>query len=199
MYLLYSTPTLEYKISKFFQNEIIIDAALEIEEIFINSNAPEKTKKSLKLISVEYYSFDSILHRGQILIHKDLAKDIVEVFQIIKEKKFPIAKAIPINKYNWSDELSMADNNTSAFNYRYVEGTTKLSPHALGRAIDINPRQNPYIKGGKSYPANSRYDSKIGGTITANLFLVEEFTKRGWKWGGYWKNNKDYQHFEKLN
>ena len=85
---------------------------------------------------------------------------------------------IPINKYNWSDEESMDANNTSAFNYRYVKGTGKLSSHALGRAIDINPIQNPQIKGGKTYPANSVYNVKADGTITSNSFLVKEFLKQ---------------------
>ena len=83
----------------------------------------------------------------------------------------------------------MKDNNTSAFNYRYVKGTTNLSPHALGRAIDINPKLNPQIKDGKTYPANSEYDIKANGTITSNSFLVKEFLKHGWKWGGFWKKN----------
>ena len=179
-------------------DEITIDSDYTFEEIFSNSKIPEKITKNLRLISVEYFSFDDKLHQGQILVHKDLVNDIVESFKIIKQKRFPIGKVIPINKYDWSDDSSMKDNNSSAFNFRYVKGTKKLSPHALGRAIDINPQLNPYIKRGKSYPANSKYDISVKGTITSSSFLVKEFIKRGWSWGGFWKNNKDYQHFEKL-
>ena len=182
----------------FQEDEIIVDSKYTFEEVFSNSKIPEKIRKNLKLISVEYFSFDDKLHRGQIVIHKDLTNDIIEIFKIIKDKKFPVDKVIPINEYNWSDENSMKDNNSSAFNYRYVKGTNKLSPHALGRAIDINPKLNPYIKKGKSYPANSEYDISVKGTIKSDSFLVKEFVKRGWKWGGFWKRNKDYQHFEKL-
>ena len=182
----------------FLEDKIIIDSHYTFNEIFSGSKIPEDIKKDLKLISVEYFSFDDKLHRGQILIHKDLASNVIEIFKVIKEKKFPIGKVIPIIKYNWSDENSMTDNNTSAFNYRYVKGTSQLSSHALGRAIDINPKLNPQIKGENNIPANSKYDVTITGTITANSFIVKEFNKRGWQWGGLWKRNKDYQHFEKL-
>ncbi len=179
--------------------EKIIDSDYSINEIFFSKNIPQKIRKNLKLISIEYFSFDDKLHQGQILIHKELANDLIEIFKKIKEKKFPICKVIPINNYNWSDEESMKDNNTSAFNYRYIKGTKKLSSHALGRAIDINPIQNPQIKDRKTYPANTEYNIRVNGTITPNSFLVKEFLKRGWRWGGYWKRTKDYQHFEKIN
>jgi len=110
----------------FRDDGIIIDSDYTFEEIFSKSKIPVNVRKNLKLISIEYFSFDDKLHRGQILIHKDLANDIIEIFKVIKEKKFPISKVIPINKYEWSDDLSVADNNTSSFNYRYVKGTKNL-------------------------------------------------------------------------
>jgi hypothetical protein len=130
-------PTSSRNQNLFHDDEIIIDSDYSFEEIFSDIKIPEKIKKNLKLISVEYFSFDDNLHRGQILIHKDLASEIIEIFSVIKEKKFPINKVIPIVKYNWSDDRSMNDNNSSAFNFRYIKGTTKLSSHALGRAIEL--------------------------------------------------------------
>ena len=186
------------KIQNIEEDRVIIDSNYSLEEIFENEKIPLKIKKNLRLISVTYFSFDNKLHQGQILIHKDLVSDLHEIFKIIGQKKFPIDKVIPINHYNWSDELSMNANNTSAFNYRFVKGTKKLSPHAVGRAIDINPLLNPQIKKGKIFPVDANYNPEIEGTITANSFLVKEFTKRGWKWGGNWRSLKDYQHFEKL-
>ena len=180
------------------KSQAIIDSDFTFDEIFSGKTIPENVVKDLTLISVEYYSFDDLLHRGQIVIHKELAKDILEIFQLIKEKRFPVGKVIPVNKYAWSDDSSMSDNNSSAFNYRRVRGTKKLSSHSLGRAIDINPLLNPQIKNGKSYPEGSTYDKNVKGTITHDSFIVNEFVKRGWKWGGHWKRNKDYQHFEKL-
>jgi DNA integrity scanning protein DisA with diadenylate cyclase activity len=182
----------------FHDDKVIIDSYYTFNEIFSNSKIPDEIRKVLKLISVEYFSFDDKLHRGQILIHKDLANDVIEIFKVIKEKKFAISKVIPIIKYNWSDENSMKDNNTSAFNYRYVKGTSQLSSHAFGRAIDINPKFNPQIINKNTFPANAKYDVTVMGTILADSFLVKEFKKRGWQWGGFWKKNKDYQHFEKF-
>lgn len=179
-------------------NEIKIDSNFSIEDVFANYPLSKDIKDKLTLITVEYFSFDKKLHRGQILIHEDLAKDLIEIFEIIKQKKFPIEKAIPINYYNWSDEKSMRDNNTSGFNFRKIRGSVKLSAHALGRAIDINPKQNPHIADGKFFPPNSSYDQNAEGTITSDSFVVKEFKKRGWMWGGNWKRNKDYQHFEKV-
>lgn len=177
--------------------EILIDADYTLDETLEGIEIPGWIRNELTLVNVEYYSFDDKLHRGQIVIHKELAKDIEEVFELIKEKRFPVAKVIPIVKYNWSDEKSMLDNNTSAFNYRVVKGTNRLSNHAYGRAIDINPFQNPYIRINYISPKGSSYNPNKPGTITKDSFLVKEFKKRGWTWGGDWKTLKDYQHFEK--
>lgn len=179
--------------------EVIIDCQYSFEEVLSGANIPESIKKQLTLIEVEYYSFDNNLHRGQILVNKNASNDIVEIFEFIKSTRFPLAKVIPIVYYNWSDEASMNDNNTSGFNYRKVKGYKVLSPHSYGLAIDINPLQNPHIKGKKISPLLGKYDTKAPGTILKSSELVSEFRKRGWQWGGGWKSSKDYQHFEKKN
>jgi hypothetical protein len=178
---------------------VIIDSELTFEEACGNQKISEAVRNNLTLVDVEYYSLDNSLHRGQILIHKTLAKDIIEIFEVIKKEKFPIGKALPVSIYDWSDSASMLDNNTSALNFRYVKGTKILSSHAEGRAIDVNPLLNPQIKKGKVYPIGAEYNPKIPGTITKESFLVKEFKKRGWSWGGDWQRSKDYQHFEKRN
>ena len=179
------------------KERIIIDSHITLGESLKGKEIPNTNTKNLRIINVEYYSFDNRLHMGQVVIHKDLAGDIKEIFTLIKEKKFPIKKVIPIKNYNWSDEASMKDNNTSAFNYRVISGTRTFSTHALGRAIDINPFLNPQIKNGKISPEGASYNKYKRGTITANSWLTHEFYKRGWRWGGSWKFTKDYQHFEK--
>ncbi|MFO7446640.1 MAG: M15 family metallopeptidase [Ignavibacteriaceae bacterium] len=176
---------------------IIVDSNYSFAEAVDGKNIPESILKNLVLIDVEYYSFDRKLHKGQLVIHKNLQKDILDIFKLIKEKQFPVAKVIPIVKYGWSDDKSMRDNNTSSFNYRYTKGTKVFSAHASGRAIDINPWLNPQLLNGKTIPAGAAYDSGKAGTITKKSFLVKEFKKRGWQWGGTWKSTKDYQHFEK--
>jgi len=178
---------------------IIIDCKYTFEEALEGIEIPSTIINELTLVDVEYYSFDEKLHRGQIVINKKVGKDIIALFSLIKELKFPIAKVIPAVKYNWDDEASMNDNNTVAFNYRKVKGSKVLSAHSYGMAIDINPLQNPHIQGKITQPVNAKYDPKVRGTILRDSELVKEFVKRGWQWGGRWKSSKDYQHFEKKN
>ncbi len=179
--------------------KIIIDCRYTFEEAISGIAIPSSIISELRLLEVEYYSFDDKLHRGQVLVNKKVEKDIIAIFSLIKELKFPIAKVIPAVKYDWDDEASMNDNNTVAFNYRKVKGSKVLSAHSYGMAIDINPIQNPHVKGKVIQPPNAKYDSKVRGTILKDSELVKEFIKRGWQWGGRWKSSKDYQHFEKKN
>ncbi|MCU7497078.1 MAG: M15 family metallopeptidase [Ignavibacteria bacterium] len=179
------------------QNKVVIDSRMTLEEATSGLKIPSPLKKSLSLVSVNYYSFDGRLHEGQVLVQSKLAGEIREIFREIEESRFPVAKVVPIVKYGWSDSLSMSDNNTSAFNYRLVKGTKVMSAHATGRAIDINPLQNPQIKRGKASPLGAKYDIKVPGTITPSSPVAKAFTRRGWKWGATWRSTKDYQHFEK--
>jgi len=190
-------------ISKIGENEnnspqIIIDSNLSFSQAIAGTNAPKEIIDNLIIIDVEYYSFDNKLHRGQLVINKDLKNDIIEIFDFIESTKFPIAKVIPIVKYNWFDDASMLDNNTSSFNYRKVAGKSKLSNHSFGTAIDINPLINPSVhSNGKISPSGAKYDSNAKGAIAGSSALTLEFKKHGWKWGGDWNSLKDYQHFEK--
>ena len=179
--------------------KIIIDCRYTFEEAISGIEIPSSIISELRLLEVEYYSFDDKLHRGQVVVNKKVEKDIIAIFSLIKELKFPIAKVIPAVKYNWDDEASMNDNNTVAFNYRKVKGSKVLSAHSYGMAIDINPIQNPHVKGKVIQPPNAKYDPKVRGTILKDSEIVKEFIKRGWQWGGRWKSSKDYQHFEKKN
>lgn len=176
--------------------KIIIDSDLTFEEAILGTKAPQNIVNNLTIINVQYYSFDNKLHQGQLVIHKEIKNDIIELFDLIKNKKFPIEKVIPIVKYNWSDSASMADNNTSAFNYRNVSGTKNLSKHAFGKAIDINPVQNPYkSKSGILSPRNATYDKRKAGTLTSDNEIVKFLISRGWEWGGNYKSIKDWHHF----
>jgi hypothetical protein len=104
---------------------------------------------------------------------------------------------LPVVIYDWSDDASMAANNSSAFNYRLAVGKTRLSQHSFGRAIDINPMQNPYIKGDVILPPGSVYDATVSGTLLPEGPVVTAFEKRGWVWGGRWTSLLDWHHFEK--
>ena len=102
-------------------------------------------------------------------------------------------------EFDGSDDASMNANNTSGFNCRRIKNTTKWSNHSYGKAIDVNPLWNPWVRGEVvDPPAGKEFvDRNLGkpGIIKAGDFVVEAFAKEGWIWGGYWKNTKDYQHF----
>ena len=183
----------------------IIDSKMDDDAAFddLDRRCPKALREQQKLVAVTYWGFDGKVHRGQLVVDKELEKDIVEVFEIALKEKFPFKSVVPVShpKFRkndkWDDDLSMAANNTSCFNYREVTGGTTLSKHALGRAIDINPVQNPYIKGKLTLPPESKYDPTAPGTLTAEHPVTKAFLARGWEWGGNWKSLKDYQHFEK--
>jgi len=175
----------------------IIDSALTREEALAGETIPDAIRRDLTLVTVSYWSFDHRMHQGQIVIHKDLASDVRSIFQELQQRRFPIAHVIPIAHYHWSDDDSMAANNTSGFNYRKVPGHDKLSNHAYGRAIDINPVQNPFIQNGVPTPPGAVYQPGQPGTITEGA-IVRMFERRGWRWGGRWRAATDWQHFDKV-
>jgi hypothetical protein len=179
------------------KSDVIIDCNYNLKSALNGLEIPSKIKNELSIVDVFYFSFDKKLHKGQIVINTKLSEDIQSIFEEIRKHKFPVGKVIPIVKYNWSDSASMEDNNSSGFNYRFIQGTKKLSNHSTGCAVDINPLLNPQILNDKIYPSNGKYSVKEPGTISKNSFIVKLFKKLGWTWGGDWKSTKDYQHFEK--
>lgn len=182
----------------------IIDSDISLAEA-LRKEAPPELKKRQRLMEVVYYSFDGKIHKGQLVIDQRLVEDIREVFRVAFETKFPVGSVIPIShdrffkdgKWN-EDGLSMLSNNTSGFNYRLVTGGKSLSNHAYGFAVDINPVQNPYIKGDIVLPPGAVYDTSKPGTLSPNSPVVRTFIRLGWTWGGKWRSLKDYQHFEKV-
>lgn len=182
-----------------YNEEIIMDSSMSFSEAIEGTTAPEEIVDSLALVDVLYYSFDGRKHQGQIIVNRELEDDVYELFNFIEKILFPVEKVVPIVAYQWNDHNSMADNNSSSFNFRVIEGTTKLSMHSLGKAVDINPVQNPVIyPNGIIVPEGAKYLPENRGTFTANNAIVQEFIRRGWHWGGNFDQPKDYHHFEKL-
>jgi hypothetical protein len=176
-------------------NPIVVDSDMTQTEALSGHAGPARVAGEEQLVTVQYYSFDQKLHQGQIVVDKGVAGDVKQIFEEIKESHFPISKVIPISRYRWSDPLSVAEDNTSGFNYRETPATGRLSTHSYGRAIDLNPWLNPYFD-----PVNGTrqtYDPSKPGTLTRNSVVVKIFRKHGWSWGGLWRHSKDYQHFEK--
>ncbi len=181
-----------------YKEEIIIDSTMSFSEAIEGTNAPLEIVDALSLLDVLYYSFDGLKHQGQIIVNNDLEDDVYEIFVLIEKTRFPVDRVIPIVAYNWDDQSSMSDNNSSSFNFRVIEGTAKLSLHSFGRAMDINPVQNPVIyPNGFIAPQGAKYSSSSAGAFSAKNPVVQEFIKRGWHWGGNFEQPKDYHHFEK--
>jgi hypothetical protein len=182
----------------FFTEEIIIDSSMNFSEAIDGTNAPPEIIDLLSMIDVCYYSFDGRKHQGQIIVNRELEEDVYDIFNFIEKTLFPVGKVVPIVAYQWNDHNSMADNNSSSFNFRVIKGTKKLSMHSLGKAVDINPVQNPVIyPNAIIVPEGAKYLPENRGTFTANNAIVQEFIRRGWHWGGNFDQPKDYHHFEK--
>jgi hypothetical protein len=157
--------------------------------------APEDLRK----LTVSHWGYDGQVRSGELVVHAQHADRIVAVLRDVYAARFPIERMVPIAAYGGDDQASMRANNTSGFNCRYVAGTTRLSQHALGAAVDVNPLHNPYVKGGAVDPPEgapwadrSRPDP---GMIHAGDAVVQAFARQGWGWGGSWSAGQDYQHF----
>jgi hypothetical protein len=174
----------------------IIDSAMTFKEAVLDKKPWDCTNnEALRqvLVDVYYYSFDGKVHKGQIVIHRDFFPDIQEVFYVMYTMRFPIYSAVPVR----NDEILKNPRNTSGFSYRNATGRDSLSKHAFGRAIDINPYLNPYINYRTVIPNGGSYNPRMPGTLTPDHPVVLKFKELGWKWGGDFKNFKDYQHFQK--
>lgn len=160
----------------------------------------------LRYVRVLHYGFDGQVHVGELVVNQAIAQDITDIFKELFDAKYPIEKMVLIDEYDGDDDASMADNNTSSFNFRLVEGTSTLSKHAFGLAIDINPLYNPYIpeRAGVTevLPVNAgEYTDRTTGCeyyILHGDICYQAFISRGFTWGGDWNVSKDYQHFSKV-
>ncbi|HEX3082251.1 MAG TPA: M15 family metallopeptidase [Candidatus Saccharimonadia bacterium] len=170
---------------------------LSLKEALAGSSAPAEILSQLTIISVPFIDFSGQRQTGQLVVNQALAHEVTDIFGRIAKLNFPIEKMQPIVHYDWDDQRSMADNNTSCFNYREITGTGELSFHATGRAIDINPRTNPYHGYHGVEPVGATYNVAAQGALLAHSPVVEIFESYGWTWLGYRPEHTDYQHFHK--
>lgn len=152
----------------------------------------------LRRVTLTHWGFDGQPRPGEIVVHRDQADRILGVFAAVFEAHFQLEQVRLIDEFGADDNRSMAANNTSGFNCRYVAGTRRWSQHAYGRAIDVNPVQNPYVRGSEVTPPEGRpyvrRDRNVPGLITADGPVVAAFSRARWLWGGRWAS-PDYQHF----
>lgn len=162
----------------------------------VSGECPSWILDNQVLMDVVYWGFDGELHEGRLVVDERVVGDLQLVFVQMLLLQFPLESVIPVCEFSWSDSASMCANNTSGFNYRTVAGTDRLSRHAYGLAIDINPVQNPYCTGSRVSPVGSVYDPGAPGTLYSDHPVVLLFKTLGWRWGGDW-SDRDYQHFDK--
>jgi hypothetical protein len=150
----------------------------------------------LRTVRVSHWGFDGSARTGAIVVAARVAPDVVTVFRELWAARFPIRRLRPVSAYGGDDDRSMAADNTSGFNCRFVGGTTRWSLHAYGEAIDVNPVENPYVQGarvsppaGRAFVSRSRYRK---GMALPGGVLVRAFSAVGWRWGASFG---DYQHF----
>lgn len=166
--------------------------------------------ESLRYLTIPYYNFDKQIMLGEMIVNVDIENDVLSVFRELFDRQYEIKSMKLIDDY-WqegysgsvADNNSIEDNNTSCFCYRPVTGGENISNHGYGRAIDINPQQNPYVYNGENSHRNAdQYMDRSCGdphviVASENDVCYSVFTKYGFSWGGNWENPIDYQHFEK--
>ena len=164
--------------------------------------------ENLRYIQINHWNFKGETVSGEIIVHEEVANDMVYIFEELYNSHYPIRQMQLVSNYHGNDWESIEADNTSAFNCRPVTGKKKKwSKHAYGKAIDINPLENPYIsktghiahEGSLKYRKrrhqnNSAADQAV---VLKNDKITKIFKSYGWKWGGDWNTIKDYQHFVK--
>ena len=184
----------------------------EIKERMIQGNSWHKGcpvgLQDLRYLRIKYLNFEGETKLGEMIVHKEVADEVVDIFHELYNIGYPIHKMKLVSDYKSNDWQSIEADNTSAFNCRNATGSKKWSKHSYGKAIDINPIENPYIsrKGRISHKASLQYRNRVHrldthpdnwALLLKNDKTTKIFKKYGWKWGGDWHGVKDYQHFSK--
>ena len=188
----------------FYQQEITDHIFSRIEGKSFKANCTT-SREDLRYLRVLHYNKDREVQEGELICHKDIAEDLLAIFQELYKAAYPIERMVLIDEYDADDEASMRANNTSAFNFRYASGMKRLSSHSTGMAIDINPLYTPLVKHREgqtrvfpttaaAYMDRTKY---FPYKIEKGDLCYRLFKKYGFSWGGDWKSSKDYQHFEK--
>lgn len=168
-----------------------------LDSLVAGSGAPPEVVRNLVVLEVPYRTDDGAAHRGRIVCHRRVEQDLEGLFDTLFTAGFPMTSVLPSLHFGHSDSLSMHHDNTVAFNWRRVKGQTRISAHASGLAVDINPRRNPFAHRKGNRPTGAVHDPRVPGTLADTSLAVRYLRARGWIWGGRWASGRDWQHFEK--
>ncbi|EGX61068.1 hypothetical protein SZN_04426 [Streptomyces zinciresistens K42] len=157
-------------------------------------------RDQLRRVEMNYVGFDGKVHRGVLVVNTDVTPSLIRVFTRLFEERFPIRRMEPMEAYDGDLNASLRDDNTSAFNCRrpnQINAPFKESPHANGRAIDINPYENPWKDlRTKSWSPSAEYAARTEGKgkILKDGLVWQAFTAEGWIWQDI--KVPDYMHFD---
>lgn len=162
----------------------------------------------LRYLKVLHRNADGEPQLGEMICNRAISDDLLYIFRCLFDAGYRIERMVLVDEYDADDDASMAADNSSCFNTRFIYGTTRLSKHGLGMAVDINPLYNPYVKrsgegylvlpaAGRPYAFDRESRTDIPYEINRDDLCLRLFLERGFTWGGDWKSLKDYQHFEK--
>ena len=189
---------------EFFVSQITDDIFARMEGKSFSSDCTV-SRDDLRYIHVLHKDIDGKTHEGEMVCNKAIAYDLIDIFEELYEKSYPIEKMALVDEYGADDETSMRDNNSSCFNFRFISGTEEISMHGKGLAVDINPLYNPFVvedEDGLYIEPDTAWDyvdrdESFDYKIEEDDLLVTLFKQHGFDWGGDWTYEKDYQHFEK--
>ena len=204
LFVLTSTMWAEYRSS-------ISSITPEIKKRMIKGNSWREgcpvALEDLRYLRIRHIDFDGEEQMGEMIVHKEVSVEATEIFEALYKAGYPIKKMRLVSDYKGNDWQSIESDNTSAFNCRPATGSKAWSKHSYGKAIDINPIENPYIsrKGYISHKASQIYRKRVHqkstsadkAVLSKGDKAVQIFKKYGWEWGGDWSGVKDYQHFSK--
>lgn len=153
-------------------------------------------RRDLRYVLVTFWGFDGETHTGELLVHADVVDAVVAGFAHLHERRFPIEEMRVVTEADLDAPATGDGNNTTAFVCRPSRGSTSWSEHAYGRAVDINPFHNPYVKGEVVLPelATAYVDRAAQRPGMLTDADVEGFVRSGWGWGGRWSSLYDWMH-----
>ena len=192
-------------IDKCFAAEPIPDGVWQRMQGKTYKENPYIGRDDLRHIRALHWDYDNQMHVGEMIVNKEIADRVVSILRQLFDAKYPIQRMLLPDVYDADDETQMRDNNSSSFCYRAIAGSSKLSKHARGLAIDINTLYNPYYKDRNDgtrfiQPATAeKYCDRTWDfpyKIDHDDLCFRLFTAAGFEWGGDWTSCKDYQHFE---